>query len=282
MAKCDFTNGGTYEAPGTNETQNPGPAAPPADEGPTSTPRSLPVTKYNPALTDYIPSFADLRLPRLNIVHGVGQLKDSFPVGAIVYGSQTVVYEPKLGKKDASAPAEVVVLGWLPTRYAERVPGGGKGLLLNTEAEVRANGGTVDWKEWDLKKDSGLRYFQLLAEAVVLVRAPAGLAEEEAEATFPFIVDDVRYGLAIYGMKGTAYTNGAKTLFTARQIGVLRKGYPSFSWKMTTKAVPFGENTVPVPQFEPLRKTSESFQKFTESLINGTEDASVAETADAW
>jgi hypothetical protein len=45
-------------------------------------------------LGDTIPDFKDIILPRLNIVQGVGNLKDQFPQGAIVFNQSTVLFVP--------------------------------------------------------------------------------------------------------------------------------------------------------------------------------------------
>jgi hypothetical protein len=224
--------------------------------------------KYNPVISDFIPAFKDLRLPRLNIVHGIGKLKDTFTVGGLVYNGQFELYVPKRGKNEATPPVETVILGWLPLRYAEKTTEG-RGMLVSTEEEVRRAGGTLDWNEWKLKEESGMRYFSPLMEAVVLVRQPEFLKDDDAN--FPFVIDDVRYLLALLPMKGMTYNNTAKGLFTLRQVGCLReRGYPSYSfsvtveWKGTT-----GDRGSFIPFFKPLRKTSDAFQKYALDLING-------------
>jgi hypothetical protein len=235
---------------------------------------------YKPVLGDYIPSMADMRLPRINIVHGVGQLKNDFPVGGLVYNSQLLVYEAPLGKKPASDPVELVVLGWLPLRYAEKVPGGGRGMLVNSPERVREVGGTLDFNEWKEKRDAGMRRFETLAEAVCLVKQPELCKGEDAQ--FPFVIDDARWALGVWGMKGTAFTNGAKTIFTARQMGCCIDGYPTCSWFASTEGKPFttekGERTeIPVPKFIPGKITSGTFRQKAVSLINGTKESGPAE-----
>lgn len=235
---------------------------------------------YKPVLGDYIPSLADIRLPRINIVHGVGQLKNDFPVGALVYNQQLVLHEAALGKKPASPPVELVVLGWLPIRFVEKVPGGGRGMLVNSEEAVRKAGGTLDYNEWKEKKGDGMRRFETLAEAVCLVKQPELCKEETAQ--FPFVIDGERWAIGVYGMKGTAYTNGAKTIFSARQMGCCLDGYPTCSWYASTEAKPFttpeGEKTeIPVPKFVPGKSTSGTFRKFAVNIINGTKEDGPAE-----
>jgi hypothetical protein len=234
---------------------------------------------YKPVLGDYIPSLADVRLPRINIVHGVGQLKDNFPVAALVYNSQLVLYEAALGKKPASAPVELVVLGWLPIRYAEKIPGGGRGMLLTSLERVRDNGGTLDYNEWKEKRKDGMRRFETLAEAVCLIKQPVICKDEIAQ--FPFVIDDERWAIGVWGMKGTAYTNGAKTIFTARQMGCCLDGYPTCSWYASTESKDFtteeGKTSIPVPKFVPGKTTSGTFRKFAVNIINGTKEDGPAE-----
>jgi hypothetical protein len=130
-------------------------------------------------LGDTIPDFKDIILPRLNIVQGVGNLKDQFPQGAIVFNQSTVLFvppdiDPQTGnvRRAATAPVGITVLGFRPSRFVEKIEGGGKGLIVNTEAEVRSNGGTLDYKEHKLKKASGMRLFQVLAEGLVAIERP--------------------------------------------------------------------------------------------------------------
>lgn len=226
------------------------------------------VTRYNPVVNDFIPSFGEMRLPRLNIVHGIGKMKENFTVGSLVYNQQFELYVPKQGKHEATPPVEIVILGWLPLRYAEKTAEG-RGMLVNTEEEVRMAGGTLDYREWMEKKELGIRRFEPLMEAVLLAKRPEFAKDDDAN--FPFAIDDQRYLLALYAMKGMAYNNAAKGLFTLRNVGCLReRGYPSYSfqvtveWKATT-----GDRGSFIPVFKPYQKTSEAFQKFAIELING-------------
>ena len=268
MGKVKMDYDGKDEAPVQEEQ------AAPQEEAKSNLP-----APYKPVLGDYIPSMADMRLPRINIVHGVGQLKDDFPVGALVYSQQVILFEPKLGKAEASDPCELVVLGWLPIRYAEKVPGGGRGMLVQTVDEVRKAGGTLDYKEWNLKKGDGMRRFETLAEAVCLIKQPERCKENTTQ--FPFKIEDARYALGIWGMKGSAFTNGAKTIFTARQMGCCLEGYPSCSWFASTESKNFvteqGPTSVPVPKFVPGNHTTDAFQKFAINIVNGTKEDGPAE-----
>jgi hypothetical protein len=234
---------------------------------------------YKPVLGDYLPSLADVRLPRINIVHGVGQLKDDFPVGAIVYNSQLILHEAALGKKPATDPVELVVIGWLPIRYVEKIQGGGRGMLCTDLEQVRKAGGTLDYNEWKNKRAAGMRRFEILAEAVCLIKQPELCKAEIAQ--FPFVIGENRWAIGVWGMKGTAYTNGAKTIFTARKMGCCLDGYPTCSWYASTAVMQFtteeGKTSIPVPRFVPGKATSAEFRKYAVNIISGSEESDAAE-----
>ena len=103
---------------------------------------------------DYLPGFKDVILPRLNIVQSIGQLKDQFPQGALVYGQSLVLFTPPVIdratgniKTPALPPVEITIIGWRPTRFVEKIQGGDRGMIVNSEDEVRAAGGTLDYNE---------------------------------------------------------------------------------------------------------------------------------------
>lgn len=231
-------------------------------------------------LGDSIPDFKDIILPRLNIVHGVGNLKESFEEGSLVFNQSTVLYMPpvinaKTGvvERVASAPVTIVVLGFRPSRFVEKVEGGARGLIVNTEAEVSANGGTINYKEHQLKKSSGMKLFQVMADALVAIERPETVADDDT--VFVYECEGKKYALAIWSMKGSAYTAAAKRVFfTARSCGCLRKGYPTHSFSLTTRLEGFnnGANKAWVPVCVPKAKTSEEFLKFVQGVITAPED----------
>jgi hypothetical protein len=78
------------------------------------------------------------------------------------------------------------------------------------------------------KKKSGIKRFEPLADAMVAIRRPADIKDDDT--TFVYEVEGHKYALALWSMKGVVYTAGAKKVFfTARKIGALRGGYPTYS-----------------------------------------------------
>jgi len=230
-------------------------------------------------LGDKVPEFKDIILPRLNIVQGVGTLKDAFPQGAIVHGQSTVLYEPPVLDKNTgniakagTKPLIVTVLGFRPTRYAEKIAGGARGLIVNSEAEVRAAGGTLDYKEWELKQKSGMKRFEPLVDAFIAIEKPGHIEDDGSIFTFP-VGDGEKaklYALSLWGLKGTAYTAACKkVLYTQRAIGCLRAGgYPSYAFAITTRLEKFpGGNSAWVPVLVPFEKSSPDFLEFAKNVL---------------
>lgn len=229
-------------------------------------------------LGDTIPDFKDIILPRLNIVQGVGNLKDQFPQGAIVFNQSTVLFvppdiDPQTGnvRRAATAPVDITVLGFRPSRFVEKIEGGGKGLIVNTEAEVRSNGGTLDYKEHKLKKSSGMKLFQVLAEGLLAIERPESVADDDT--VFVYEAEGKKYALAIWAMKGSAYTAAAKRVFfTARACGCLRQGYPTHSYSLTTRLEGFDNgNKAWVPVCIAKAKNTPKFLEFVASVIQAPE-----------
>lgn len=271
------------QAPATQPEQG-CPTGPQGPEGPAGNPNpttAVATVSKNVALGsplpmgDTIPEFEDIIFPRLNIVQKVGDLSNVFTHGAIVFDQTVVIYEPPTLKdgaviKPGTEPLDITVLGFKTKRFVERVDGGKKGQICKTEADVVKAGGTLNYQEHELKKGSGLRLFQTLSEALVVVFKPAWV-KDEGNAVFTYDVDGRPCALALWGMKGTAYTHGAKAFFTARGIGCLRKeGYPSWSWNLTTKLATTKGNSYFIPVLVPRTHSTSAMFAFAQQVISGS------------
>lgn len=225
-------------------------------------------------LGDKLPEFKDIILPRLNIVQGSGELKNSFPMGAIVFNQAVILYDPPVinaktgaSEKAGLPPFTLTVLGFRPTRFVEKIEGGERGLLLDSEKQVREAGGTVDYKEWILKKKDGMKRFEYLAEAVVVIERPDHVADDDTVFVYP--VEGKKLALALWSMKGTAYTAAAKRVFfTARSMGCLRSGYPTYNFLVSTRKETGHGNTWFVPVCLPKTKTTPEFLGFAAGILN--------------
>lgn len=239
------------------------------------TPPGVPAAPSGLVLGDKLPTFNEIIFPRLNLVQNSGLLKDQFPPGSIVHGQSLVIYETTVFNKQTNAiikqgtpPVILTVLGFRPTRFVEKIQGGERGLICNTEAEVRSAGGTLDYNEWKLKAKDGMKRFEYLADAVVLIERPAHCADDDTVFIYP--VNGKKYALAMWSMKGTAYTHAAKRVFfTNRQMGCLRKGYPSRSFAVSTKSEQREGNTYFVPVCIPHQESTAEMIELISGILSG-------------
>lgn len=241
---------------------------------------------------DTLPGFKDIILPPINIVQATGELKDSFPMGGIVLSQSLELFRlPQIDKATGNikvpgtAPLNLTIIGFRPTRYVEKLSqaarsAGVRGALVNTEAEVRAAGGTLDYNEWRLKEASGMKRFENLATAFVAIKRPETIADDDT--VFTFQVGDAKYALALWNMKGTSYTHAAKKVFfTARRMGCLSKGgYPSWNYSVSTRTETFNGNTFYVPVCIPCAPSTPEMLAFVQSIINPVEAAAASAAVD--
>jgi hypothetical protein len=225
-------------------------------------------------LGDKIPDFNDIILPRLNIAQNIGELKDMFIPGSVVFNQSTLLFKPPFTHPkdpaqnvEGTKPFNLICLGFRPTRFVEKVEGGGRGLIVNTEEDVRNHGGTLDYNEWMLKKKDGMKRFEQLAEALIAIERPEICADDDSVFVYP--VDGKKYALALWGMKGTAYTEAAKKVFfTNRSVGCLREGYPTRVFAMSTRWKQFGaSNGAWIPILVQSDKTSPEMLKWVASVL---------------
>ena len=268
MAEVSF---GTQEGSTPVEQVEVMPAAP-VPQVPATTTAEVPARRMR--LGDELPGFKDVILPRLNIVQNMGQLKDSHPVGAIVFNQRVPLFTPPVVKngtveKSGTPPVNITVLGIVSKRYAEKVSGIG-GLIVNTEDDVRAAGGTLDYKEWELKKASGMRRFEPLADLLVVIRKPENFADED-HTIFGHDVDGSHYVLALWAVKGSAYTAAMKRVFNYERLsGCLKEGYPTCNFSLTTRYETWNNgNSAWIPVCIPNKKNTPKFMEFVHQIIEG-------------
>lgn len=223
--------------------------------------------------------FEDIILPRINIVQKVGDLSNIFNGGEIVLNQTNVIHVPK----DAKAPAVptgdlvITVLGFRKRQFTEKVAGGKLGLLLNNEADIEKNNGTLNYNEWkqsveDAKTNPAIkpkRRFERLATALVLVQKPESLKDDD-QVLFPYECEGKFYTLALWSMKGISYTNAAKILFTAKRMGHLRStGYAGFQYLLTSKLEDYDGNFAYKPVLTAGPKNTEVFRNFASKDVLG-------------
>jgi len=221
-------------------------------------------------------SFNDIYLPKIHLVHNTGDLCKIFLPGEIVLNMTYVIHTSKHLSREGTEPLRITLLGFRKQQFVEKVIGGGeRGLLVNTAAEVEAAGGTLDFNIWKQNSDARkanpalpeIKRFETLATALVVIERPSHLKDD---TQFPYEFEGKNYALALWGMKGTAFTNAAKDFYTARKIGFLRKGgYPARSWTVTTKLESYKNgNSAWIPVVAPCAEpNSDAFVSFVKDVF---------------
>lgn len=236
---------------------------------------SVPAVRSSIVSRDDLPGFRDVKFPRLNIVQNLGELKNTFAPGEIVFGQQTVLFTPpdidgKTGNitKPGTPPVIVTVLGITQKRFGEIVVGGMGGSIVNTEAEVRAAGGTLDYREWELKKASGMKRFSPMVDVLVVIRRPECVANDGN--VFGFDVESNQYALALWSLFKTSYTEAYKSVLAFQRLaGVLKNGYPTHSFALSTREKSYPGNKLAwIPILLPNAKSSSAFMDFVNQIIN--------------
>jgi len=236
---------------------------------------TVPAVRSSLVHRDDLPGFRDVKFPRLNIVQNLGELKNSFSPGEVVFGQQTVLFTPpeidgKPGNvvKPGTPPVIITVLGITQKRFGEIVVGGMGGVIVNSEADVRASGGTLDYKEWELKKNSGMKRFGPMNDLLVVVQRPECIANDGN--VFGFEVEGKQYALALWTLFKTSYTEGYKSVLAFQRLaGVLKDGYPTHSFALSTREKSYPGNKLAwIPILLPNAKSTPAFMEFVNQIIN--------------
>lgn len=206
-------------------------------------------------------SMDDIQMPRIHIVQKVGDLSEQFEPGEIVLNRATPLPQP----------LPFVVLGFKPKIYVERIEGG-NGRICRSLQEVAAAGGTTNYEDAEARE---LPLFQTMATGIFAIQYQEVKDDAGALLTNPadFPYEDPEGGLwvvAQYSMKGTAYTNAAKPLYTARMMGRLRKDWTAVRWGMETKMEKFKTgNWAAKPVLTILGDTTPAWREWVKQTVFG-------------
>lgn len=225
-------------------------------------------------LTTRKPTLSEVILPRINLVANTGTLKDSFTPGSFVYNQDLTLYTPphinaktQTVERAGSPPLIVTFLQVRTVRFFEKVEGGARGMICDTEDQVRAAGGTTNYKEWELKAKDGMKRFDLGSDCLLAIERPEMAADDGTVFVFP--VGDKKYALALYNMKASAFTVLKGTVNQWSLIGCLRDGLSTRSVALSSKLKPSpkGNSTYWCPVIVPHKETTPEFREWAASVL---------------
>lgn len=190
----------------------------------------------------------DINIPGFQIVQAVGPASENHAAGTILLNR-----EAELSPGDK--PVKLTVLK-IKVSYIENVEYGSEIIprRFDTLEEVREVGGHIEWI------DDQRPPFSRMAEALIAVEAPEG-ADESVLANFPFDFEGKSYAMALWSLRGSAFTRAGKTILTAAEFA-LKEGLHKGAWHLTTKREKLGKNYVYVPVLRHAEKNGPELQEF--------------------
>jgi hypothetical protein len=193
----------------------------------------------------------DIRLPRLELVYGVGELSENFDAGDIVYNKELL-----LATKGNQVFMTVIKIR---KYYMEDLPFDPNreemARSFNTKEEVTAAGLWVDWNMNGQKKPPVAE----CADLMVMVECPEGMDD----SLFPWVYTDAAgkstsLTVAAWTVRKTSYTRVAKPVFSAMAFG-LRDNLLAGRWCLHTERKKSGDFVTTLPVFRNIGRNDEAF-----------------------
>jgi len=195
---------------------------------------------------------SDVAIPRLNIVQGVGELSESFTPGDLVLNR-----ELRLAPKEV--PVTLVVLS-MSKFFEERLPydpEGPRPRIFNSEAEIRAEG---LWLEWRNDEAPPVRE---VANLLLAIRQP----EDVSPLSFTIEAAAAKWALAVWTVRSTAYGRVFKLVNSRAQVELKKSGLLSGVWELQSNREKVGGNYIFVPRMTLANRLNEQEVKELSSSL---------------
>ena len=220
----------------------------------TVTNESTTVAVVNPATVGKVQGYidrSDMNIPSLKIVNGAGPVSENFDKGAIVLSGEAQL-------SDGKTPIKLTVIAFRKF-YIEKLNSsdydeGKRPRRFDTPEEVRQAGGHLEWINDEPPP------FQSAADATVIIES------DTEHPLFPFEHGGKHYALAVWEIRGSAYSRAGKTIATAGAYS-LRDGLQFGSWTLASKLEKLGKYTVAVPVLKAGPKNDAEKAAFFVSLL---------------
>lgn len=168
-------------------------------------------------------SSADIRVPWLKLVYGVGSLAEKFNPGSLVLGDDNLLVEK-------AQPLNIIILSasqvW--KEYLKQYTPGVLPRTYMTEAEVRKNGGTTTWSADGTQGPT----FSPALTMKLLIQKPEGITC----GLFGLELGDSLWAPAKWSVDKTAYKRVGPTILTTAAFSLRKRGLLSGIWEIRTAA----------------------------------------------
>lgn len=185
-----------------------------------------------------------IRLPRLQLTFGVGKLAAEFAPGDWVLGGDTLLAH-KMEKLNF-----IVIHAhgyWKEYTTQEMFAAGIRPRTFESEAEVKAAGGTTQWIN-----GKGPSFSQAV-DFKILIEQPKDLVS----GVFGIPIGGKQYAPAIWTLDKTSYSRGAPPILTAAKFALRQRGLHSAVWELFSKIETMNGKNIPVPSVKLSRHLSD-------------------------
>jgi len=196
----------------------------------------------------------DLIIPRLNIVQRVGPLSSEFKPGDMVLNKEVVLAHEE-------EPVNLIVLS-IKKYYEENLPYNPKGpkpVVYQTIKEVADAGKWVDWRN-NVKPPA-----REVASTLILIEQPDGIDG----MSFSKTIAGKEYAIAMWTLRGSAYTRAAKTIFSKNALELSKCGLLGGRWELATSETEMNGNLVHVPVLRLVGKNTPELIAEIKSAVQG-------------
>lgn len=201
----------------------------------------------------------DIKIPKLEMVHGVGDLSTSFTPGDLIYNGDTKI----AGKGE---PIHLSVLS-IRKYYRESLKYDPDREIMPrvfaTAEEVQAAGLTP---EWDDKTPPTV---DKVAELRIAIECPE--SETIDRELFPICIElegkVMRFALAVFSVHRTSYSPVAKQVFSAAAM-TLKGRLPAGRWRLATLREKRGGNVVTLPSFRLVSRYTDPVVEYFYNTLN--------------
>lgn len=211
---------------------------------------AAPAARFNPSIQGEFNS-SDIGFPFLSLANKTGELGEIFTPGSFVLNK-------KVALSNGIDALLVTVLN-VRKRYIEDIAFGSdvRPEIWETTDEVHAAGGSLEW--------GSDRYYKPTADIKLIVGKPDN---EENDSEFPLVgPDGLDYAIAIWSVKGGAYTSGAKPIFAAALSPKLAGGLHLVTFYLTSTKKQKDKNIWFAPISRQGKMHSEEFAAFASEYV---------------
>jgi hypothetical protein len=200
----------------------------------------------------------DIKLPRLELVYGVGELVENFSMGDVVYNHELCLVHKGETLRLTVASIQKYYIEDLPYEPSREV----MPRLFATKEEVQAAGLWVTWDTNGQRKPPVAE----CADILMVIECPEGVDDSLFPLCYTEGDKSISLAVAKFTVRKTSYTRVAKPIFSAQKF-FLRDSLLLGRWELQTEIKKLGNNMVTTPSLRNTGKNSPEFVAFLVDML---------------